>query len=66
MADTVVRCSTLVGKPDKFSDPLTSFWMYQMASARALLPGAECAAVLARFPHLSDKNFGLSLPLVVQ
>jgi hypothetical protein len=66
MAETLRRFATSVGKPNKYSDPLTAFWMHQMASARALLPGADATALLARFPHLSDKNFGTSVPGGVQ
>ena len=66
MAATLRRFAASVGKPAKYSDPLTAFWMYQMASARAIMPGADCAAILARFPHLLDKNFALSLPADVQ
>jgi len=66
MAGTLRGFAAAVGKPDKYSDPLTAFWMYQMAAARALMPGADCGAILARFPHLSDKTFALSLPAGVQ
>lgn len=66
MAATLRRFAALVGQPEKYSDPLTAFWMYQMASARALMPGADCGAILARFPHLSDRNFALSLRADVQ
>jgi hypothetical protein len=56
MADTLRRFATSVGKPEKYSDPLTAFWMYQMASARALMPGADCASIVARYPWLLDKR----------
>jgi hypothetical protein len=55
MAATLRRFATSVGKPDKYSDPLTAFWMYQMASARALLPGAGCQPILEHCPWLLDK-----------
>jgi hypothetical protein len=62
MAATLRRFATLVGKPEKYSDPLTAFWMYQMAAARAVMPAADCTAILGRFPHLSDKRFaGIAL-----
>jgi len=56
MADTLQRFATTVGKPEKYSDPLTAFWMYQMAAARALMPGADCAAIVDRYPWLLDKT----------
>jgi hypothetical protein len=37
-------------------DPLTAFWIYQMAAARAMMPGADCAAILARYTGLLDKR----------
>jgi len=40
--------------------------MYQMAAARAILPGADCATILKAFPMLSDKTFAMSLRSVVQ
>jgi len=56
MAETLRRFATSVGKPEKYSDPLTAFWMYQMAAARALMPGADCAAIVDRYPWLLDKT----------
>src|ERR1700751_4360336 len=35
------RLASTVGKPEKYSDPLTAFWMYQMAAARAMMPDAD-------------------------
>ena len=66
MSATLRRFAASVGKPEKYSDPLTAFWMYQMAAARAMMPGADCASILARFPRLSDKTFALSLSEGVQ
>ncbi len=69
MAATLRRFAASAGKPEKYSDPLTAFWMYQMASARAVMAGADCGTILARFPHLLDKHFAgiaLSLAGVVQ
>lgn len=64
MAATLRRFAASVGKPEKYSDPLTAFWMYQMAAARAVMPGADCTRILASFPHLSDKRF--AAPSTVQ
>ncbi len=57
MAGTIRRFTASVGKPEKYSYPLTAFWMYQMAAARAVMPGAGCARIVASFPHLSVKTF---------
>jgi hypothetical protein len=56
MAATLRRFAASVGKPEKYSDSLTAFWMYQMAAARALMPDANCAALIARMPSLMDKS----------
>jgi hypothetical protein len=56
MATTLRRFAASVGKPEKYSDPLTAFWIYQMAAARAMMPGADCAAILARYTGLLDKR----------
>jgi hypothetical protein len=66
MAGTLRRIAAAVGKPEKYSDQLTAFWMYQMAAARAILPGADCATILQAFPILADKTFAMSLRSVVQ
>lgn len=56
MAATLRRFAASVGKPRKYSDPLTAFWMYQMAAARAVMPDADCAAIVTRYPWMLDKN----------
>jgi hypothetical protein len=56
MATTLRAFAASVGKPEKYSDALTAFWMYQMAAARANMPGADCAAILRRYPALLDKT----------
>ena len=57
MASTLRAFATAVGKPDKYSDATTAFWMLQIASVRALMPGADIDHVLRAFPHLLDKDF---------
>lgn len=56
MAATLRHFAASVGKPEKYSDALTAFWMYQMAAARAIMPGSDCAAIVARYPFLLDKT----------
>ena len=56
MAATLRRFAASVGRGEKYSDRITAFWMYQMAAARAALPGADCAGVLRAFPRLLDKD----------
>jgi hypothetical protein len=56
MAATIRRFAVSVGKAEKYSDAITGFWMYQMAAVRALMPGADLAAVLQAHPRLLDKE----------
>ena len=56
MAATLRRFAAVVGHPEKYSQPTTEFWMYQIAAAHAVLPDADSDALLAAFPWLLDKN----------
>jgi hypothetical protein len=60
MAATLRRFAASVGKPEKYSDALTAFWIYQLASARALMPGAGIDAVVTAWPRLLDKDLVLA------
>lgn len=62
MAATLRRFAAAVGTPEKYSDPLTAFWMYQMAAARSIMPGADCAAIVAGYPWLLDKTLTRAAP----
>src|SRR3954452_12353186 len=59
MAATLQRFAAAVGTPGKYSDALTAFWMYQLASARAVMPGAAIDEVFAACPRLLDKDLVL-------
>ena len=56
MGATLRRFTASVGKADKYSESTTNFWMLQLASARAVMPGATLDAVLRAYPRLLDKN----------
>jgi hypothetical protein len=56
MASTLRRFAASVGQAGKFSMPATIFWMLQVASVRAVMPGAELDVVLSAYPRLLDKN----------
>jgi hypothetical protein len=60
MASTLRRFAASVGKAEKYSHPITIFWMYQLAAVRALMPDADCSAVLRAYPRLLDKNLALA------
>jgi hypothetical protein len=56
MAATVRRFAASLGQAGKYSDAITAFWMYQMAAVRAVMPSADCDAVLRAHPRLLDKD----------
>jgi hypothetical protein len=57
IGETLKRFTAAVGKADQYSDALTAVWIYQLAAARAVMPGAGVDAVLRAYPHLLDKDF---------
>jgi hypothetical protein len=56
MAATLRAFAASAGVPEKYSQSKTAFWMYQLAAARALMPGADCESLMRAFPHLLDKS----------
>jgi hypothetical protein len=62
MASTLRRFATAVGAPAKYSDAITSFWMYQLAAARAMMPAAALDDVLRAYPRLLDKQLYAPAP----
>ena len=56
MAATLRRFAASVGKPEKYSQATTEFWMYQVAAVRAVMPDAPADALFAAFPRLLDKR----------
>ena len=56
MASTLRRFAAAVGKPEKYSQGTTEFWMYQMAAARAVMPDASADALFAAWPRLLDQR----------
>jgi hypothetical protein len=60
MASTLRRFAASVGRAEKYSQPTTEFWMYQMAAARAVMPSADCEVLVAAYPRLLDKDLILA------
>ena len=56
MAATLRAFAASVGTPEKYSHSVTEFWMYQLAAARARMPGADCETLTRAFPHLLDQS----------
>ena len=52
MAAALRRFATAAGYEEKFSQPTTEFWMYQVAAARAVMPDARFEVVLRAYPRL--------------
>ena len=60
MSATLRAFAAAVGRAEKYSDPVTAFWMYQMAAVRAVMPDAGIDDVLRAYPRLLDKNLLLA------
>jgi len=56
MAATLRQFTASVGQPQKYSDAITGFWVYQLAAARAVMPAATFDDVVRAYPRLLDKN----------
>jgi hypothetical protein len=56
IGETIRRFAASVGQSGKYSDAVTAFWMYQLAAVRAVMPSADCDAVLRAYPRLLDKD----------
>jgi hypothetical protein len=62
MSATLRRFAASVGEAEKYSDAITTFWMYQIAAIRAVMPDADLDAVLRAYPRLLDKNLYAPAP----
>jgi hypothetical protein len=56
MAATLRHFAASVGQAQKYSQPTTEFWMYQLAAVRAVMPDASADALFAAYPRLLDKT----------
>jgi hypothetical protein len=54
-AGALRRFAAAAGRSEKYSDAVTAFWVYQLASVRAMMPGADCATVLNAYPRLLNR-----------
>jgi hypothetical protein len=57
---TLRTVAAAAGRADRYSDAITTFWMYQMAAIRAVMPAAAIDEVLRAYPWLLDKNLLLA------
>jgi hypothetical protein len=56
MSETLRRFAASAGHAEKYSDAVTAFWMFQLASVRAMMPGVDCETILKAYPRLLDKH----------
>ncbi len=56
MAAALRRFAASAGKPEKYSDAITGFFMRELAATRDAMPGAALADVLRAHPRLLDKD----------
>jgi len=56
MAASLRRFAANAGKPEKYSDAITEFFMRELAAAREAMPGADLGEVLRAHPRLLDKS----------
>jgi len=57
MAATLRGFAASVGKAEKYSQPITVFWMLQLAAARGVMPDeATLDEVLRAYPRLLDQT----------
>ena len=62
MAAALRRFATNAGKPEKYSDAITEFFMRALAEARQAMPGTTLADVLGVHPQLLDAHASVSAP----
>jgi len=57
MRDTLRRFAAAAGKPEKYHDTITLFWVQLLSSAYTATCGARLEDIVKANPHLLEKNF---------
>jgi hypothetical protein len=60
LASTLRRFAASVGKPEKYHETITVFWMRALAAARSAMADATLDQVLLANPRLLDKDLVLA------
>ena len=60
MRDTLRRFAGAAGKPQKYHETITLFWVHVLARAQAVSPGERLEDIVYSNPQLLEKNFPLS------
>ena len=56
---TIRRFAASAGKPEKYHETITQFWMRLLATLRDLMPGKNLTEILEVNPRLLEKDFPL-------
>jgi hypothetical protein len=60
MRDTLRRLAVIAGKPEKYHETITLFWVHLLSSAYATNRGGRLEDIVHANPHLLEKNFPLA------
>jgi hypothetical protein len=56
MAGAIREFAARAGKPEKYSDSVTQFWMRELAAVRSAMPESAFDEVIEAHPRLLDKD----------
>ena len=60
MRNTLTRFATSAGKPEKYHETITLFWVRLLAGIRAASSGETLQQIVQKDPRLLEKNFPLT------
>jgi hypothetical protein len=60
MRETLRRFAAAAGKPQKYHETITSFWVHLLARAQAVSRGQRLEDIVYANPQLLEKNFPLA------
>ena len=59
MRDTLQRFAAGLGKPEKYHETITLFWLYLLGQARRAKPAYSLEQIIRENPQLLEKNLAL-------
>jgi hypothetical protein len=60
MRDTLLRFAAAAGKPEKYHETITLFWVHLLSRAYAVSRGGRLEDIVRANPQLLEKNFPLA------
>ena len=60
MGDTLRRFAATAGKPEKYHETITLFWIQLLSSAYTATRGGRLEDIVRANPHLQERNFPLA------